>query len=364
MHSDDGLGADVEPIRELAQAPITHGSNTEAKPRITGAAFFGFLVGAYLQNAAEQSVPVIMSIVQKIDLQAARTIYDESSVYRTSVLIIGSLLGATVAGFLARKKAIFAGLLSSLPYILVAVYILLVSLGPQYSAVFARLPFAEDLAGDTSLQHQAILRLVLFGLAGSLGGLVGHRLYAPEIDVDLGQVRVTIFGIRWAHYFWILPFIYLAFLASVLMIVYAAVTILFADFFFAWHPSLWFDSAWNWGFPVGPFLAWLAIWITGVSFIRFYKIMQYRQAEFKGWKKVRRILLYGVGAPALSYTVAALAADVALAMPKPVEGDWKIAVGISAVILGIVAIISLIAKIRERVSRWQEPEAGDRETSN
>src|SRR5579863_3601181 len=133
------------------------------------------------------------------------------------------------------------------------------------------------------------------------------------------------------------PFIYLAFLASVLMVVYAGITVLLADLSFAWHPSLWFNFAWNWGFPLGSLLVWLATWITGVSLVRFYAVMQYGQANFRRWGKVGRVLLYGVGAPALSYTIAALGADVARAMPKPVEGDWKIAVGIMAAIMAIGA---------------------------
>jgi hypothetical protein len=362
MNPDRSQGVNLAALRELAQnAALTHESHSgtpplEAKQRVIGAAFFGFLVGGYAQNAADQTLPVIMGMVQKIDLEAAKTIYNDSSLYHTSVLIVANFLGAAVAGFLARRKGILAGVLSISLYILVGAYILIVSIGPQYSVLLSRLPLADDLAGDSSVQFQILLRLVLFSIAASLGGFIGHRLYAPEIDLDLGQPRVTIFGIRWLHYFWILPFIYLAFLASVLMIVYAGITVLWADLSFAWHPSLWFDFAWNWGFPVGPFLVWIATWITGASFVRFYEVMQHRQAEFRGWKKVGRVLLYGVGAPALSYTVAVLGADVARAMPKPAEGDWKIAVGIVAVILAIGAIASTISRILTKRRRW--PESG------
>jgi hypothetical protein len=313
-----------------------------------GAAFFGSLVGGYAQTAAAQTLPAIIGMIQRTDLEAAKTIYDDSSLYRTSVLIISTFLGAAVAGFLARRKGILAGILSGSPYILVAAYILLVSVGPQYSAIFSRLPFAEDLGGDTSIESQILLRFLLFALAASLGGFIGHKLYAPEIDLDLDQAKVTIFGVRWAHYLWILPFIYLTFLASALMIVYAGISVLLANLSCGWHPSLWFDCAWNWGFPVGPFLVWVAMWITGVSLVRFYGVMQYRQANFRGWKKAGRVLLYGVGAPVLSYTIAALGADAARAMPKPVEGDWRIAVGIMAAIVAMSAIASTISRIRAK----------------
>jgi hypothetical protein len=76
--------------------------------------------------------------------------------------------------------------------------------------------------------------------------------------------------------------------------------------------------------------------------------MQYRQVEFKGWRKAGRVLLYGVGAPTLSYTVGALGADVAHAMPKPAEGDWKVAVAIMAGMFAISGIVSTIARVRAK----------------
>jgi hypothetical protein len=267
-------------------------------------------------------------------------------------VLIGSVfLGAAVAGFLARRKGTLAGILSSSPYILAAGYVLLVSAGPQYSSSFSRLPFADDLAGDTSVASQIVLRFILFVFAGSLGGFIGRKIYAPALDLDLGQSKVTVFGVRWAHYFWILPFIYLAFLASALMIAYAGITVIFADITFVWHPSLWFNFAWNWGFPVGLILVWLAAWITGASFVRFYSLMQYGQSSARRWKRVGLVLLYGVGAPTLSYTMAALGADVARVMPKPFKGDWKIAVGIVVALIGFSAIGSGISHIRDRYSK-------------
>jgi len=355
-------GDKLETIRQLLQtAGVPQEDKAAAPPapvrqRVAGAALFGFLCGGYAQNAADRTIPVIMSIVQRTDMEASQANYESSSLYHTAVLVICAFVGAATAGFLARRKGILAGILSNSPYILIAVYILFASVAPQYFAALSRLPMAEDLAGDTSAQFQILWRLILFILAASMGGFLGHKLYATELDLDLDQARVTIFGIRWAHYFWILPFIYLAFLASVLMIVYAGFTVLLADLSFAWHPSLWFDSAWNWGFPVGPFLVWLAVLITGASFVRFYEVMQYRQTDLRGWRKVGRVFLYGVGAPALSYAMAVLGADVARAMPKPVEGDWKIAVGIVATIMAIGVIGSAISKIRAK--RPPSPESG------
>jgi len=318
--------------------------------RVVGGALFGLLCGAYAQNAADRTVPVIMSMVQKTDLDTARATFEGSSLYSTTILIIAMFIGAAAAGFLARRKGILTGVLSNSPYTLGVAYMLFVSIAAEHFSGLSRLPLADDLAGDTSLQFQLLLRLVLFTLAASLGGLLGNKLYAPEIDPDFGQARVTVFGVRWVHYFWILPFIYLGFLASAIIIVYAGFAVILAELSFAWHPSLWFLSGTEWIFPVGPILVWLATWVTGVSFVRFYEVMQYRQTKFTGWKKAGRALFYGVGAPALSYTLAALGADAAHAMPKPVSGDWKIAVGLVAIILVISLVGSLLSKIKSRTA--------------
>jgi hypothetical protein len=325
------------------------GSAQNPTPRITqrvlGAALFGLLCGGYAQNAADRTIPAIISMVQKINLETAHGDYQDSSLYRTSVLLIATFIGAAAAGFLARRKGILAGILSGSPYILFVAYILFVSIAPQYFAALSRLPFADDLAGDASVQFQALLRLVLLTLAAFAGGFLGYRIYSPGLDLDLGQAKVTVFGVRWAHYFWILPLIYLAYLASVIIIAYAGVTVLLADLSFAWHPSLWFNFAWNWALPVGGILVWLAIWITCAGFVQFYEVMQYRRSDIGGWKKIGQVFLYGLCAPTLSYTLAALGADVAHAMPKPAEGDWKIAVGIAAIIIFIGTITSAISRI-------------------
>ena len=335
-------------MSDMTQEDSVQNAAPRINQRVLGAALFGLLCGGYAQNAADRTIPAIMSMVQRIDLETAYTDYQGSALYRTSVLLIATFIGAATAGFLARRKGILAGVLSGSPYILLVAYILFVSIAPQYFIALSRLPVADDVAGDASVQFQTLLRLVLLTLAVFVGGFLGHRLYDPRIDLDLDQAKVTVFGVRWAHYFWILPFIYLAFLASAIIIVYAGVAVLLADLSFAWHPSLWFNFAWNWAFPVGAIFVWLAILMTGTSFVRFYEVMQQRQTNFKGWKKFGRVVLYGVGAPALSYTMAALGADVAHVMPRPVEGDWKIVVGIAAAIVVVAAVSSVISRISAR----------------
>lgn len=316
---------------------------------------FGLLCGAYAQNAADRTLPPIMSMVQKTDLETARATFEASSLYSSTILIVAMFIGAAAAGFLARRKGILTGVLSNSPYTLGVAYVLFVSVAAGHYDALSRLPGASEVTGDSSLQFQLLLRLVLFILAASIGGLLGQKLYAPEIDPDLDQERVTVFGVRWAHYIWILPFIYLGFLASAIIIAYAGFVVILVEFSFLWHPSLWFLSPIYWIFPVGPILVWLAMWITLISFVRFYEAMQYRQTRFKVWKKVGRVLWYGVGGPALSYTLAALGADAAHAMPKPVAGDWKIAVGLVAAVILIGSISSLISGIGKRRYRSRRP---------
>jgi hypothetical protein len=91
--------------------------------------------------------------------------------------------------------------LSSSPFILASGYLAFTSLASQRFAFFASLPFADYFQADPSLQFKLLLRLVLFILASGIGGVVGQMLYSPEIDLDLEQQKVTVFGVRWAHYF-------------------------------------------------------------------------------------------------------------------------------------------------------------------
>jgi len=202
-------------------------------------------------------------------------------------------------------------------------------------AVSLWLPDAEEFSAP-SFRIQVLTRLVLVLLAASVGGFLGQKLYSPERDLDLNQAKVTVFGVRWAHYFWIVPFIYLGFLESLISIIHGGIVMLVADVSFAWHPSLWLNATWSLFFTLGPSLIALSAWMTGRSFVRFHKVVQYRQTgRPKGWRKFGQVLLYGVGVPAIAYTVAVFGADVARTMPKPLEGDWKVAVGLTTVLLAI-----------------------------
>ncbi len=100
-------------MSDMTPATFVQNPTPGINQRVLGAALFGLLCGGYAQNAAERTVPRIMSMVQKIDLEIAYADYQGSSLYRTAVLLIATFIGAAAAGFLARRKGILAGILSA-----------------------------------------------------------------------------------------------------------------------------------------------------------------------------------------------------------------------------------------------------------
>jgi hypothetical protein len=311
-----------------------------SKKRMTGASLFGLLSAMYILNAAEETIPRILAMAQKVDLRSAQSLYNSSDVLRSVMFFLTAFVGAATAGFLSRRRGVLVGILSNSLYLGIFGYLLVCPavVEPTPRPAFG---LTSHLPLPGSVQGQMALRLILLVMVAAAGGFIGQSFYSPEADLDAGQDRLTIFGVRWPHYFWIIPLIYLAFLESAIIIVYAVVVVFVADFSFAWHPALWISPTWwIWWlvFPVAPGLVYLAIWITAVGFVRFFAIMQRQQTKTRGWKKVGLVLLYGIGAPSLSYTVAALGADAAHAMPKPAEGDWKIAVGVLVVVITLALL--------------------------
>jgi len=297
----------------------TSSTETLTTPRrIVGAAFFGLVSGGYVSNAFDHVIPSIIAMAQAIDIETAEANYESLFVVHKCVIVVMVFFGAVVAGFLARRKGIFAGVLSSTIWTFLAARSLLLSVG----------------RGDDGIFLGLILLTALI-IVAAIGGLLGERLYSPDKDLDLGKDRVTAFGVYWAHYFWVLPIVYLSFLASFIIIIYAGILAFLADFYHAWHSSLWFNSMWWAYFFIMPVLVYIAALVAVRGFVRFYEVMQYGQIASKGWSKFGRILLYGLGAPALSYAVASIGVELTHRMPKPVPGDWKIALAGAAILLAI-----------------------------
>ena len=161
-----------------------------------------------------------------------------------------------------------------------------------------------DESGENVDQLYTSIQLLLILLASTSGGFLGAKLYSPDKDLDMGNDKLTFFGVRWLHYLWILPFIFCSFLNSVIIIIYAGFLTLLADLYFAIRPSLWFNITWWIYFFIIPSLVLGAALIIFRGFIRFYEVMQYKNAESRGWKKFGQVFLYGIGAPTLSCALA------------------------------------------------------------
>lgn len=312
-----------------------------SKKRIIGAAFFGFIVGYYLNSAFEYTLPRIFSIVKKVSIEGGYVIYADSVILSLILSILAIFFAGMVAGFLARGKGILVGLLAN------SISIILFG-GVLILAIF----WGEDVfIGHISAQLYAFIGFSLAILASIFGGYFGQKFYSPENDLDFGQTKLTVFGIRWFHYFWILPFIIYSFLATFIIVAYAGILVALADIYFTIHPSLWLKISW-WGFLFFmPVLGMIAIYILGFAFVRFWELMQYRQTKSKGWERFGKILLYGIGAPVLSFFIAGFIADVAYNMPKPATGDWKIGLGLLGIIPTIVLVVYIFSWIKDRFSR-------------
>jgi hypothetical protein len=326
-------------INDPIMYDIVHNEITTSTKRVVGAALFGIILGGYLNKALSFTIPAILSMVQKIDLQVAQINFKSSIVLVLIVQILVSFFAAVVAAFIARRKGVLVGLLSNSTFIiLLAVYLI--------SAISEG---SDELVGHISLQLYTFISLLLTVLAGIFGGFFGQRFYSPDKDIDLGNDKLTVFGMRWAHYFWVLPFIIYPYLASIIMIIYAVTLCLLADFYFGIHPSLWLNVAWWIYFFAVPIGVFFAVWITFRGLIRFYELMQYRQMRSRGWKKFGLVLLYGIGAPILSYSIAAFGADIIHNMPRPSSGDWKIVLFLVLIIFIIAVLIWIFSWIKKRM---------------
>jgi len=312
---------------------------TTSKKRIIGGAFFGLILGGYIDNAFRFTIPNILAMVQRIDIETARANYESSIILSLIVRIVIAFFVAFVAGFIARRKGVLTGLLANSIYALIFAGILGFSIAKGM----------DKLVGNISLQLYAFLQFLFIILASICGGLLGEKYYTPDKDLDLEKDRLTVFGVRWPHYFWILPFIFYPFLASAIIVIYAGILTFLVDFYFAIHPSLWIKITWWVYFFIIPMVIFGAAWIMFGGFVRFYEVMQYKQVESKGWKKFGQVLLYGIGAPILSYALAGFGANVTHNMPRPATGDWKIGVILILTITIIAVIVSIFSWIKEKV---------------
>jgi hypothetical protein len=309
-----------------------------SKRRILCAGLFGLLLAAFLVAAANSTIPRLIATSSNTDLAVARSEYETMGLIRFFIFIFSCAIGSGVAGFLSRRNGVVAGLAASSFNIGLFSFL---TYGAISGVPLLTAPFGMF---DTKVEVIAVLCIVV--VVAAIGGIAGELVCTPELDLDQQTEFVTIFGIRWWHYFWIFPIVYLAFVESLIVVVYAWVNVIWKDISYAWHPSLWLSfSAWLF-LVLSIVLAHVATVVTVGGLARFHQTMRY-ESRYHGWGKLGRVLLYGVGAPALSYPLAALASDAARAMPTPAQGDWKVAVG-------LVALFFLIAAVVSAASWWQK----------
>lgn len=126
-----------------------------------------------------------------------------------------------------------------------------------------------------------------------------------------------------------------------ILTVYAGISAYLADLSYAWHPSLWLSLSSWFALAIAPAVIWLSWVVTAGGFARFYEAMQYRQTKWSGWGRVGRVVLFGLGAPILSCGIADAGVGIVHMIPKPVPGDWKVAV----ILAGIVLLIWIATSI-------------------
>jgi len=320
---------------------MENGEIKTSKKRIIGAAFFGLLLGSYLNKAFEYTIPRIFSIVKKVTVEEGYEIYADSVMLSLALTLLAVFFAGSVAGFLARKKGILVGLLAN------SVSIILFGFLFVFSILSGQNTYYID---SISIQLYSFVAFISVIIASIFGGYFGQKYYSPEKDLDLNKDKLTVFGIRWFHYFWILPFIIYSFLATTIIVIYASILVFLADFYYAIHPSIWFSS-WIIYFFIMPFLTMIAIYVLGLSFARFWELMQYGQTKSRGWGRFGKVLLYGIGAPALSFFIAGWVAAITHNMPRPIAGDWKIGIGLILVVPTIALIAYIFSWIKDKFSK-------------
>jgi hypothetical protein len=299
-----------------------------SKKRIIGAAFFGFVFGGVVNIAFKFFLTARLSIVQEISRETAYLNLESSVLWSLIIMSSVGFFAAIVAGFISKKKGIFAGVISNIGYIFMGVV--------GFIFIIAESP-------DASYEAFQIIFLYLFLIFGVSigGGFLGEKVYCLEFDLDLKNDKLTVFGIRWLHYFWILP-LFLGFFISFLYFEYASLIFLLAQLYFIIHPSLWFKLSW-WGYGIiVPVVGYVAIRVMLLSLIEFFQVIQYKQSEIKGWAKFWKVLLCGIVDPLLTCILAILIISATYALPQSVLENWQIESIVMGSTLIVLPLISMV----------------------
>ena len=185
--------------------------------------------------------------------------------------------------------------------------------------------------------------------------MLAQRRYDPAYDLDLGNSKATVFGIRWAHFFWILPIVGYPYLATAVMIVYASILSFLTAFYLTFHPSLWLDFAWlAYSFLAPSFVYGAAhLLLNGMS--NFSLVMQFRQHQDSTGKRFWKVVWYGILFPMFAFPLARIAATMTHKLPKPSAGDWKFGIAFMALPLLIGLGVSAWGWARDRRNKRTSP---------
>lgn len=294
---------------------LTHKKNEPQSSalRILGAAFFGFLLGSVIRTIVNYTVPAVLMRIKNIRMEDAQNIYHSSIFVNILLGAVIVFFTAAIAGFLAKRSGALVGLLTNI------VPILFLFLAMIYTILLGANPL---LVAASS----ACFQFALMVLASVSGGIFGQYFYKEERDLDLGNKRLTIFGICLWHYLWIVPLIFYPFISSIVVIIYAWIFTFSTSLFFVTHLNLWINVAWWFYFFINPFIIVLTGLLMVFSFSRFWKVMNCKQTFYTGWERIWQVLFYGMLAPVLARLSANFTIKATENMFQPIINDWKISV--------------------------------------
>lgn len=313
-----------------------------SKKRIIGVAFFaaflGLILGDCIESVIAYVIPEISSMFQKI--------INSDTVSLNLIIRALSIFFATfIAGFLSKKKGVFAGLLTSLFYC----FFLLVIIPVSIFFTSGAFKLLIDPQFYNAIQHIFFNYLLIFTFPiGVLGGFLGEKCYSPDIDLDLAKDKITIFGIQWFHYFWILPFIFWIYVAAFIIIGCLCILAFSGGLYFIIHPSLWLSTTWKSYFYVISMVVSFALGlVTVIGLVHFFKLMQYKQTGLsEKWRKFGQILLYGIAIPGLSYFIATICVRMSLQIYQNLSlGIWIIALSFISIPIVVIIVSRILKKI-------------------
>lgn len=305
--------------------------NNELNPswkKILGSALLGLYFGGFILNSFEEARMRIFE----------NSYFSDSTILNIDVSIgiimwiCAILIGAFIAALLSRKKGIIAALIANSLYIL----------GLPAIFIFAAIKFKGIPPGALSNQFIIFLGWLSIILITIIGGYLGQKFYSRERDPDINNDKLTVFGIRWFHYFWMGGAVFYPTLVGALVAIYTlfistASVINHLTNRAIWH-NLFANDSVIW-LPFGSVISLLVLWF-GIT--KFWETLSYKRKSYSWWARTILVILFGIGAPILSWPIATMTLFTSYELPKPDFIDWII----TFVLLISGTIFFVVYKIR------------------